>query len=70
MPQVLVCGDQKLESVLFCSLEQVAVLEVRPSALEGGFDRVPGEIPAEGHWRPLVKQNPHERADSDKALTS
>ena len=39
VPKTLVRGDQKCVTVVLCSIEQHAVAQIRPSALEGGVDQ-------------------------------
>ena len=55
VPEILVCGNQKLVAILLRSLKQHAIVQVGPSSLEGRIDRVPSEMPTERHRSALIE---------------
>ena len=55
VPKILICGNQKLVVILLRSLKQRAVVQVGPSSLKDRIDRVPSEMPPEGHRSALIE---------------
>ena len=55
VPEILICGNQKLVAILLRSLKQRTVVQVGPPSLEGRIDRVPSKMPTEGHRGALIE---------------
>jgi hypothetical protein len=56
---VLVRGDEDVETFGLGSGEQLPVLEVVPAPLVGGLNGVVRQVIPQGHGRPLIEEKPH-----------
>jgi hypothetical protein len=54
--EILVGGDQEIEFHRLSHLNELAILQLTPTTLEGRLDHVPFERVAKRSWRPLIEE--------------
>jgi hypothetical protein len=68
--KLLIRGDEYLEARLFRRREQLPIWPRRPAEFVSGGHLMAGKFSAQGGWRSLIEEDPHDEAVAVKSRAS